>query len=117
MIFSRDEISVSKTKKTSRKLGVGIAGELTTEISAPAIALSAENYARCNNRRLHARVTADLSWPNGLRPAKSAAVWFALGGTELNNPTVIGRWLTHAQAVEACIDWVYSANPSEGGEA
>ena len=25
--------------------------------------------------------------------------------------------IIHAQAVEACIDWVYSANPTEGGEA
>lgn len=116
MIFTRGEVSVS-TKRTSRKLGDGVYGQVATTIGVPSRALQKELHSQLNRNRLHAAVIGDISWSSGASPRRRDAVWYVVGGESESKIQIIGRNMTYADALKLAIDWVYSANFPSGEEA
>lgn len=116
MIFTRDEISISKAKRTSRKLGNGVYGQVVTAVGVPSRVLQKELYSQLNRNRMHAAVVGDISWSSGASPKRRDAVWYVVGGASESKAQIIGRDMTYANAIEFAIDWVYSANLPGGEE-
>jgi hypothetical protein len=116
-IFKREDVVIGKTKTSKRKVFGGYGGYTETEISIPSwIAPEQWRLLKADHRSV-VTVAAPVAWVDGKAPIKADRVWSVSVGSPFVYGKIIAVGKTYKEAMSTAIDWVYSANPTDEGEA
>ena len=116
MIFSREQIIIGNARTSRRKIFGGYGGYTEAEVSIPH-AITPEQWRLLKADHRSATVAAPVAWVDGKAPRKTDPVWSVSVGSAAVYGKMITVGKTYKEAIAIAVDWVYSANPSEGGEA
>ena len=116
MIFSREQIIIRNARTTRRRVFSGYGGYTEAEVSIPHT-ITPEQRGLLKAEHLSATIHAPVNWVDGRAPRKADPVWSVSVGSAAVYGKMITVGKTYKEAIAIAVDWVYSANPTEGGEA
>ena len=116
MIFNREQIVIGKARTSRRRVFSGYGGYTEAEVSIPH-AITPEQWRLLKADHRSATSHAPVNWVDGKAPRKADPVWSVSAGNLVAYGKIVAVNKTYKEAIAIAADWVYSANPSEGGEA
>ena len=115
-IFSREQIIIRNARTTRRRVFSGYGGYTEAEVSIPHT-ITPEQRGLLKAEHLSATIHAPVNWVDGRAPRKADPIWGVSAGNLVAYGKIVAVNKTYKEAIAIAADWVYSANPSEGGEA